>query len=58
MAEAQTVMSVTKYLRQELHFTVPEYTKLSTKDKDDLKRYAVEEMTLLGIAFEPLPVTQ
>jgi hypothetical protein len=40
------------YVRNSLSFTVPEWTKLTAKDKEDLKQYAVEEGKVLGIAIE------
>ena len=43
-------MSVLAYLKRELAFGLSEWTKLSDTDKDDLKRWATEEMAILGIA--------
>lgn len=37
------------YLKKELGFTLGEWNKLGDKDKDDLRKYADAEMTVLGI---------
>ena len=45
-------MSVLAYLKRELAFGLSEWTKLSDADKDDLKRWAREEMEVLGVAVK------
>jgi len=42
-------ISALQYLKQELDFKVAEWGQLSDKDKEDLKRWAIEEMDILGI---------
>ena len=37
---------------QQLSVTVSEYSKLSKEDREQMKVYAVEEMTVLGIPVE------
>lgn len=41
---ADTKMTPLKYLLAHLGITSSEYTKLSVKDRDDLKQYATDEM--------------
>lgn len=36
------------YLKRELNFTVPEWSKLSEEDKEQLKRWAEEEQRIRG----------
>lgn len=45
-------LSPIAYLRAQLRFTVPEWSSLSGQDKEDLQRWAREEMTLLGIPIK------
>jgi hypothetical protein len=47
MANATTSPLV--YLKRQLGFTTGEYGSLSQEDKDDLKRWAEEEMRVLGL---------
>lgn len=43
-------MSALKYLREQLGSDfLSEWKRLSDSDKDDLKRWALEEMAVLGI---------
>ena len=42
-------MTRVAYLRQELGFTAKEWNELTASDKDDLKRWAEEEMKIRGI---------
>lgn len=41
--------STIAYLRDQLRFTVPEWGSLTDADKAQLKQWAAEEMTVLGI---------
>jgi hypothetical protein len=43
------MMSPLAYLRQELKFTVNEWTALSDADKTTLRAWAAEEMAALGM---------
>lgn len=46
-------MTRVAYLRQELRFTAKEWNELTEGDKMDLKRWAEEEMELLGVNSDP-----
>ena len=42
-------ISALQYLKRELKFSVGEWGKLTEEDKETLKRWAVEEMDVLGV---------
>jgi hypothetical protein len=42
-------MSTLKYLMQQLSFNASEWSTLTDEDKSTLKRWAAEEMAVLGI---------
>ena len=48
MPQTQT-MTPLKYLMTNLDITSSEYTKLSIKDRDDLKQYAADEIALTAV---------
>ena len=45
-------MTTTKYLHRELGFKLSEFASLSNEDKDDLRRWARQEMEALGIPIK------
>ncbi len=45
-------MSALQYLKRELNFKSVEWIELTEEDKEDLKRWAIEEMDVLGIAHK------
>lgn len=50
MPEEQKRLPALKYLMNVLGFKTSEYSALSDKDKQELKQYAEDEQTALGIA--------
>ncbi len=45
-------MTRVKYLREQLGFTAKEWNELTDSDKEDLKRWAEEEMKLCGVEVD------